>query len=269
MFSSRLSRLPTNFSKPIQIDLPISHAGAFVYWIEYEGINAGERIKGREGYFNVDPILRIRARSPILSSDLKPISVGDGGAGLQSSTVNLPLDGLSILTVVSKWMGPLSVWKNHFAEARDRGYTMLHYTPLQTRGESDSPYSIEDQLGYDPSLFDDKITPDGGKDCIETILKIAKEDFGLLSLTDVVLNHTANNSVWLNDHPEAGEIHPSLHSMTAIVCARLQSRQQSPFDAGLGTRYSDYRFFGIARIQGPPYQNHFATRHRYTDGCSR
>ena len=269
MFSSRLSRLPTNFSKPIQIDLPISHAGAFVYWIEYDDLNAGERIKGREGYFNVDPILRIRARAPILSSDLKPISVDDGGARLQSSIVNLPLDGLSILTVVSKWIGPLSVWKKVFAEARDRGYTMLHYTPLQTRGESDSPYSIEDQLEYDPSLFDDKITPDGGKGGIEAILRIAKEDFGLLSLTDVVLNHTANNSVWLNDHPEAGEIHLSPHNIIAIVCARLQSRQQSPFDASIGTRYGDYRIFGIARIQGPSYHDRFATRRRYTDGCSR
>jgi len=205
-------RLPTNFSKPIQVDLPISHAGAFVYWVEYDGDAPGERVKGRDGYFNIDPILRTKARSPILSSELKPLSPTSGGSTILSSdTVNLPLDGLSILTVVSKWMGPLSGWRAHFTEASDRGYTMLHWTPLQERGESDSPYSIRDQMGYDPSMFDGSEKPgsapdlDGRKEKVEEVLKIAREEYGLLSLTDVVLNHTANDSPWLLDHPEAGE----------------------------------------------------------------
>ena len=82
---------------------------------------------------------------------------------------------------------------------------MLHYTPLQERGESDSPYSIRDQMKYDSSLFSTKTEANGGVAKIEAILKTAKEDYGLLSLTDVVLNHTANDSPWLNDYPEAGE----------------------------------------------------------------
>jgi glycogen debranching enzyme len=115
------------------------------------------------------------------------------------------LDGLSILTVVSKWMGPTPEWTKFFAEAKDRGYTMLHYTPLQERGNSDSPYSIRDQLKYDPAMFTNGgRKPDGGKAQIEEILKIARDDYGLLSLTDVVLNHTADDSPWLVDHPEAG-----------------------------------------------------------------
>jgi len=194
--------LPQDFSKPIQVDLPISHAGAFIYWIEYEGTN-GERVKGRSGYFNIDPILKIKARSPILDSDLHVLPVGKGAA-LKDEYVNLPLDGLSILTVVSKWMGSLSHWKSHFEEAKERGYTMLHYTPLQERGESDSPYSIRNQLKYDPELFKGDIGEDSGKASIEEILRAAREDYGLLSLTDVVLNHTANDSVWLVEHPEAG-----------------------------------------------------------------
>ncbi|KAJ3809108.1 glycoside hydrolase family 13 protein [Lentinula aff. lateritia] len=196
-------KIPSDFSKPIQIDLPISHAGAFVFWVEYDGELPSQRIKGREGYFNVDPVLRIKGRSPILSSELSPLPPSSG-AVLQKDTVNLPLDGLSILTVVSKWMGLMSEWKNHFAEAKDRGYTMLHYTPLQERGESDSPYSIRDQLKYDPSMFDGKRQADGGKEKVEAILKVAREEYGLLSLTDVVLNHTANDSPWLVDHPESG-----------------------------------------------------------------
>ncbi|KAJ2927810.1 hypothetical protein H1R20_g9280, partial [Candolleomyces eurysporus] len=196
--------LPQDFSKPIQIDLPIAQAGAYKYWVEYEG-SSGVRIKGHTGYFNIDPVLKLKARSPILDSSLAVLSPGKG-AVVQDDYVNLPLDGLSVLTVVSKWMGPIDEWKPHFAEAKERGYTMLHYPPLQERGESDSPYSIRDQNRYDPALFapGQLGTDSTGRHKVEEILKIAKEEYGLLSLTDVVLNHTANDSAWLVEHPEAG-----------------------------------------------------------------
>ena len=198
-------RLPSDFSKPIQVDLPISQAGAFVFWVEYDGETTGDRVKGREGYFNIDPVLHTKSRSSILSSDSRPLPAGEGARVLDDD-VNLPLDGLSVLTVVSKWMGPLTEWKQFFTEAQERGYTMLHYPPLQERGESDSPYSIRDQLKYDPGLFKAGRATDGGIAKIQEILKVAREDYGLLSLTDVVLNHTANDSPWLVEHPEAGEL---------------------------------------------------------------
>ncbi|KAF5316807.1 hypothetical protein D9619_006196 [Psilocybe cf. subviscida] len=197
-------KLPQTFSKPIQVDLPISHAGAFIYWLEYDGTNE-ERVKGRSGYFNVDPVLKTKARSPILDNDTLEILPPNKGAVLQDDVVNLPLNGLAILTVVSKWMGSVDNWKVHFQEARERGYTMLHYTPLQERGESDSPYSIRNQMVYDKSLFGGKEL--GERDStvrVEEVLKLARDQYGLLSLTDVVLNHTANDSSWLLDHPEAG-----------------------------------------------------------------
>jgi glycogen debranching enzyme len=170
-----------------------------VYWVEYDGDATGQRIKGREGYFNIDPILKFKARSAILDPTTSvPLSLAQGGAVISKDQyVNLPLDGLAILTVVSKWMGPIEEWTKHFEEASQRGYTMLHWTPLQERGESGSPYSIKDQLQYDPSIG-------GDASKVEEVLKVAKEQYGLLSLTDVVLNHTANDSPWLVSHPEAG-----------------------------------------------------------------
>ncbi|KZT59916.1 glycoside hydrolase family 133 protein [Calocera cornea HHB12733] len=201
-------KLPTDLSKAIQIDLAISAPGAFVYWIEYDPpmfSTETARIKGREGYFNVDPILKIHPRAPILSDKGVPLTVAQGGGKLLSDkTVNLPLDGIAILTVVSKWMGPISNWRTHFTEASQRGYTMLHFTPLQQRGESRSPYSIEDQLAYDRDLFDKPLSSHEGAVKMAGTLKIAREEFGLLSMTDVVLNHTANSCKWLWDHPEAG-----------------------------------------------------------------
>ncbi|KAF8638941.1 hypothetical protein AX16_010415 [Volvariella volvacea WC 439] len=196
-------KLPTDFSKPIHVDLPISHAGAFVYWVEYDGEHPGQRVKGREGYFNIDPILRTKSRSPILSAEAKPLPPSHGGV-VGSDYIYLPLDGLSILTAVSKWMGDTSVWRQHFQEAQERGYTMIHYPPLQERGQSDSPYSIRNQMRYDPSMFPEKLSDDAANRHVEEILEIARVEYGLLSLTDVVLNHTANDSPWLADHPEAG-----------------------------------------------------------------
>ncbi|KIL69487.1 glycoside hydrolase family 133 protein [Amanita muscaria Koide BX008] len=215
-------RLPTNFSKPIHVDLPISHAGAFMYWIEYEG-DEGKRVKGRIGYFNVDPVLRSKARTPILDESLEVLPASEGGI-VRDSYVNLPLDGLSVLTVVSKWMGPINNWREHLQEATLRGYTMLHYPPLQERGFSDSPYSIKDQKRYDHRLFGHDSNDKQNKKNMKEILQVAKEEYGLLSLTDVVLNHTASDSAWLHEHPEAGyspsntpHLTPALDLDTAIL----------------------------------------------------
>jgi glycogen debranching enzyme len=215
------SRLPTDFSKPIHVDLPISHAGAFCYWIEYDSEDSTERVKGREGYFNIDPVLRTKARTPILTSG----TLATPSTHLiAKDDVALPLDGLSILTVVSKWMGPLSAWRPHFAEAAARGYTMLHYTPLQKRGESGSPYSIAGQDVYDPELFGtDAVPADGGKAEVEKALQLARDEFGLLSLTDVVLNHTASDSAWLNKHPEAGRWIGCVPELLAVLTRRIQA----------------------------------------------
>ena len=197
--------MPSDFSKPIQIDLPISSAGAFSFWIEYDD-ERNNRVKGREGYFNIDPVLRVKKRSPILSPQNQVQSIANGGKIHETETVPLSLDGLTILTLVSKWMGPISDWQPHFAEARQRGYNMIHYTPLQQRGESLSPYSIADQMAFDTGLFerDWKGSKDEGTTRVVKLLQNAREEHGLLSLTDVVLNHTANNSKWLEHHPEAG-----------------------------------------------------------------
>lgn len=184
--------------------MPISHAGAFVYWLEYDGPDG--RIKAREGYFNVDPILSTLKRTPVLDPTTLAVSTNSGFVK-PLERVNIPLDGIAMLTVVSKWMGPLPDWDQHFAEARARGYNMLHYTPLQQRGESMSPYSIADQMAFDRGLFEASYTgtKEDGVERVKQVLKIAREEHGLMSLTDVVLNHTANNSEWLQDHPEAGK----------------------------------------------------------------
>lgn len=75
---------------------------------------------------------------------------------------------------------------------------MIHFTPLNHRGNSNSPYSLRDQLTFDPEIF-----KNGEEDVKKTLLMLERKH-GLLSITDIVWNHTAPESVWLQEHPDAG-----------------------------------------------------------------
>lgn len=106
---------------------------------------------------------------------------------------------LSIFSLISKFVGKYPTdWEKHLRGIGERGYNVVHFTPLQVRGDSNSPYSLYDQLGWDPECF-----PNGEKDVAKLVSTMEKEH-GLLGLTDVVWNHTANNSKWIQEHPEVG-----------------------------------------------------------------
>jgi len=219
-------------SRPVDVDLPISAPGAFCYYIEHDGPDPNSpRITGRKGYFNVDPIITLPARNPFFPSGAapptEPLDDTSSGAVL-NKPVNLTLDGLIILSVLAKWMGPTSAWDAHFAEASGRGYNMLHWAPLQQCGGSGSPYSIYDQLKFDKAILENPGAKDGGLAEIASVLQLAKEKYGLGGVTDVVLNHTAFDSPWLEQHPEAGERSKSPHETGAdglprIFCAKHPS----------------------------------------------
>lgn len=111
----------------------------------------------------------------------------------------LPINALSIFSVLSKFVGRYpDAWSGHLRGIAQRGYNMVHFAPLMRRGASNSPYSIDDQLEFDPEIF-----PNGERD-IAGLVESMRHDHGLLSLTDVVWNHTASDSRWLEAHPEAG-----------------------------------------------------------------
>ena len=110
-------------------------------------------------------------------------------------------------------------WERHLKGISQRNYNMVHFTPLMERGDSNSPYSIRNQLKFDNSCF-----PNGEEDIGNMVNKM-ESDHGLLGLTDVVWNHTANNSEWLEEHPEAGyniETAPWLESALEVDTALLR-----------------------------------------------
>lgn len=158
-----------SFHKDDEIDLEVYSPGSYCFYISYRN-ESNELETTRKFYFVVPPSLYLNGTF-------------------------LPLNSIALQSVVSKWMG--KNWDPIFKKIESKGYNMIHFTPLQPRGDSDSPYSIYDQLAYDPAFFD---SPDDVKKMVEMLHK----KHNILALTDVVYNHTANNSQWLLEHPESG-----------------------------------------------------------------
>jgi glycogen debranching enzyme len=155
---------------------------------------------------------------------------------LKLNSHTLALDALSIFSVVSKFMGKYpDGWEKHLHGISARGYNMVHFTPLQQRGESNSPYSLYDQLAFDRDTF-----PNGESD-VAKMIKTMEEQHQLLGLTDIVLNHTANNSKWLEEHPEAGynvETAPWLESALELDTALIKYGEEL-HSLGLPTEFKN------------------------------
>lgn len=204
-----------------QVDLLIKSAGVFEFYVEYttdendqddgdlfeRKQQAPVRKKGKSGYFNVDPILQLAVRKPILSESSKVLSSKEGGGAVTNEKEFLPLDGIVLQTLIAKWAGPISDWGVHLDSARDAGYNMIHFPPLNVRGASNSPYSIGDQHDFSHDMFSEKLRGPKQKaerlKQLKAVLQDMKSKHGILSMSDVVWNHTAHNSEWLNDHPDA------------------------------------------------------------------
>ena len=180
-------RLVPDFNRTIEISIPITQPGAFAFYTTYAELpDLSEHLKAKSASSKVD-----YKKTPLYYIDVAPRLSLDGRP--------LPLAALSVFSIISKFMGKYPHdWERHLRGISDRGYNMIHFTPLQVRGASNSPYSLYDQLGWDPACF-----PDGEKD-VQKMVDSLERNHGLLSLTDIVLNHTAHNSAWLLEHPEAG-----------------------------------------------------------------
>lgn len=175
----------SSFHKDDTIDLNIYKPGSYCFYLSFR--NDNEQLETtRKFYFVVLPVLSLNNHF-------------------------LQLNSIAMQSVISKWLGPtLQDWDNVFEKISKKHYNMVHFTPLQHRGESNSPYSIYDQLEFDPQFFKNK-------DEVKKMVTHLHKDYNMLSLTDIVFNHTANNSQWLRDHPEAGYNHITAPHLTSAI----------------------------------------------------
>lgn len=130
------------------------------------------------GYFIVNPVLKYGANEV------------------------LPLNCIQCQTVLSKHLGPLSTWENKIRVAKESGYNMVHFTPIQKLGQSRSAYSVLDYLKVN-GAFSEENGQEVSFEDIGTLTGKMREEWKMLSICDIVLNHTANESEWIKEHPEA------------------------------------------------------------------
>ncbi|KAH3757290.1 glycoside hydrolase family 13 protein [Pelomyxa schiedti] len=164
---------------------------------------------------DVAPALTLSSLPAITPPLLAPRS---SSATQRSSSNGCPLAGMSVQTLIVKCLGILSSWPQHFRTAAACGYTAVHFTPIQPRGSSDSSYCICDQLGIEPRLFEVPTSAEERFQEVEKMLTKAREEYNLVPLVDVLLSHTAENTLWLSDHPDAGfSLNSAPHLKKAFV----------------------------------------------------
>ena len=197
------SRLHPDFNRTLEIDIPIVSAGAFAFYTTYTPL---------PDFSTSSSAVPKPTRTKTYYIDVSP--------NLTLNGTHVPIDALSIFSVLSKSMGKYPRdYEKHLKGIGQRGYNMVHFTPLMQRGESNSPYSIYDQHAFDSLCF-----PNGEED-VAHMIETMETQHGLLGLTDVVWNHTANNSKWLEEHPEAGynvDTAPWLESALELDTALLE-----------------------------------------------
>ena len=93
-------------------------------------------------------------------------------------------------------IGPLKEWENAIEFAGLCNYNMVHFTPLQQLGWSNSAYCITDQLAIDKRYEADKSQ-------VSDFIQKMRSQYKIMSCADLVFNHMASDSEWLIQHPGA------------------------------------------------------------------
>uniref|UniRef100_A0A1I8PA84 Glycogen debranching enzyme n=1 Tax=Stomoxys calcitrans TaxID=35570 RepID=A0A1I8PA84_STOCA len=163
----------------IYTEVKMNISGTFRFWFHYKDNNKQEHAGSL--YIQVEPTLHV------------------GPAGAQKI---IPLDSVRCQTVLSKLLGPINTWESKLRVTKESGYNMIHFTPIQELGSSKSAYSLRNQNRVNPHFAPSK----GAKvsfDDVDKVVKKCRQEWGVASICDIVLNHTANESEWLLDHPDA------------------------------------------------------------------
>jgi starch synthase (maltosyl-transferring) len=95
-------------------------------------------------------------------------------------------------------VGPMSKWHDHFKRAKKMGFNWLYINPIQYSGFSGSLYSIKDYYKINPLFLDKKMSEDNQ---VRNMIHKAHLS-GLKVMFDLVINHTALDSVLIEKHPD-------------------------------------------------------------------
>ncbi|CAK5018372.1 unnamed protein product [Meloidogyne enterolobii] len=126
----------------------------------------------------------------------------------------LSVNGLCTITFLTKLLGPLNEWEERLKVANKCCFNVIHLTPVQQLGISNSSYSIAEHDKLNP-LFESNF------DELECLIRKIESDWNILTIQDVVWNHAAKNASWLQTHPEcAYNLSNSPHLRPAYILDR-------------------------------------------------
>ncbi|UJR29920.1 hypothetical protein I4U23_017468 [Adineta vaga] len=106
---------------------------------------------------------------------------------------------ITCLTVLSKSLGKIDDWESRLSIAYHSNYNMIHFTPIQQLYKvSNSSYSVTHHHQLNPLFGKDKTHDD-----IKKVVDKMANEWNIVSITDLVYNHAANDCSILENHPEA------------------------------------------------------------------
>jgi starch synthase (maltosyl-transferring) len=95
--------------------------------------------------------------------------------------------------------GPMAAWPAHFDRIAAMGFTWVYVNPIHATGGSGSLYAVADYRTLNPALRGADTRPDD--EVVHDMVEAAAAR-GLAVMLDLVINHTANDSPLVGDHPE-------------------------------------------------------------------
>jgi starch synthase (maltosyl-transferring) len=107
---------------------------------------------------------------------------------------------LLIYNLYPRLAGHMPQWKNHIGRILDMRFNWIYLNPTYYPGFSGSIYSVKDYYGVDPIIIDGN-APDAPMDQLRRVISAFRES-GLRVMLDMVINHTAIDSVLVHEHPD-------------------------------------------------------------------
>jgi len=123
--------------------------------------------------------------------------------------------GPRIYNLFPSLVGPIEAWRNHLPRVADMGFDWLYVNPIHYPGFSGSLYAIKDPYRLN-DLFVGAATAAGDAPIEEFVA--ATGTYGLRTMMDLVINHTAKDALLVAEQPDWYRREPSgeLTSPSAI-----------------------------------------------------
>ena len=115
--------------------------------------------------------------------------------------IQIPIEGICFQTALSRNLGSINTWAESLRDQQSLGYNFFHITPIQSLGGSQSLYCIKDTTQLNPQIFPGNNEGERMESLTRTVKQLEAEGIGCI--VDIVLNHCAFDSEFVEQHPEA------------------------------------------------------------------